>query len=375
MAGLYIHVPFCTKRCVYCDFFSNTDMAYREKYIEALSREMALRKEYLAGEPLSTIYFGGGTPSQLPAGDLEKIFREIDRHFDREPDMEITLEANPDDMTEEYIRSLQGLPFNRISMGVQSFDPADLHFLNRRHTREQAIRAVELCKEHHYTNISIDLIYGLPGQTPEKWKNNLATALNLNIPHISAYHLIYEEGTALEAWVTSGNVVPVDEEVSLALFSTLIDTLAGAGYEHYEISNFALPGCYSRHNSSYWKGEKYLGLGPSAHSYNGVNREWMVSSLPRYIRSVAEGKPEIEKEILTPRICYNDYIITRLRTQWGISYAEIENMFGNDFRTYCQKQAFPFIKQGILAEKEDKIIFTHKGIFVSDTVMCELLYV
>ena len=259
MAGLYIHVPFCAKRCLYCDFFSNTEMKYKEPYINALIKEMELRKGYIGNEALETIYFGGGTPSQLDEKDFGKIFEAIYRHFDVAEQMEITLEANPDDMKREYVSLLRNYPFNRVSMGVQSFHPEDLRFLNRRHDREQAIKAVELCKEYGITNISIDLIYGLPNQTQQAWEENLRQAIRLDVPHLSAYHLIYEEGTALYKLLEAGKVTPINEELSVSFFSTLIDRLAEAGYLHYEISNFARPGFFSKHNSSYWTGKKYLG--------------------------------------------------------------------------------------------------------------------
>ena len=262
MAGLYIHIPFCTKRCLYCDFFSNTEMKYKEPYLSAVIRELELRKDYLEGEPVETIYFGGGTPSQLQAADFSRIFEAIHRLFDVSPCAEITLEANPDDMTPGYVAGLQTLPFNRVSMGVQSFKEEDLRFLNRRHNREQALLAVDLCKKNGLENISVDLIYGLPGQTLEEWKQNLDTVIRLDIPHISAYHLIYEEGTALYKLKEAGKITPVDEDLSVALFTSLIDQLTANGYLHYEISNFARPGMLSRHNSSYWIGKKSLGKVP-----------------------------------------------------------------------------------------------------------------
>ena len=241
MAGLYIHIPFCAKRCLYCDFFSNTEMKYKEPYLAAVVRELELRKEYTDGEPVETIYFGGGTPSQLEAKDFDRIFNAIHRLFDVSHCQEITLEANPDDMTPEYVASLRSLPFNRVSMGVQSFKEEDLRLLNRRHNREQAVRAVELCKENGLSNISIDLIYGLPGQTVKEWEANLDTTIRLDIPHISAYHLIYEEGTALYKLKEAGKISPVEEEVSVTLFTSLIERLTANGYQQYEISNFARP--------------------------------------------------------------------------------------------------------------------------------------
>lgn len=375
MAGLYIHIPFCTKRCLYCDFFSNTEMKYKEPYLSAVIRELELRKDYLEGEPVETIYFGGGTPSQLQAADFNRIFEAIHRLFDVSPCAEITLEANPDDMTPGYVAGLQTLPFNRVSMGVQSFKEEDLRFLNRRHNREQALLAVDLCKKNGLENISVDLIYGLPGQTLEEWKQNLDTVIRLDIPHISAYHLIYEEGTALYKLKEAGKIIPVDEDLSVALFTSLIDQLTANGYLHYEISNFARPGMLSRHNSSYWIGKKYLGIGPSAHSYNGQNRQWNISSLPGYLQAIKKGVPDIEIENLDINTRYNDFIITGLRTMWGIKFNEIQQQFGKDKLIYCQKQAAPYLKQGLLIEKDDTLTLSRNGIFISDSIMSDLLWV
>ena len=375
MAGLYIHIPFCTKRCLYCDFFSNTEMKYKEPYLSAVIRELELRKDYLEGEPVETIYFGGGTPSQLQAADFSRIFEAIHRLFDVSPCAEITLEANPDDMTPGYVAGLQTLPFNRVSMGVQSFKEEDLRFLNRRHNREQALLAVDLCKKNGLENISVDLIYGLPGQTLEEWKQNLDTVIHLDIPHISAYHLIYEEGTALYKLKEAGKIIPVDEDLSVALFTSLIDRLTANGYLHYEISNFARPGMLSRHNSSYWIGKKYLGIGPSAHSYNGQNRQWNISSLPGYLQAIDKGVPDIEIENLDINTRYNDFIITGLRTMWGIKFNEIQQQFGKDKLIYCQKQAAPYLKQGLLIEKDDTLTLSRNGIFISDSIMSDLLWV
>ncbi len=329
MAGLYIHIPFCAKRCLYCDFFSNTDMKFKEPYIDAAIREMELRQEYIGGEPLDTTYFGGGTPSQLQQADFERIFEAADRLFGTSSCTEITLEANPDDMTPEYVASLRNLPFNRISMGVQSFKEKDLRFLNRRHNREQALRAVGLCKENGIQNISIDLIYGLPGQTLEEWQENLDDAIRLEIPHISAYHLIYEEGTALYKLMEAGKVTPIEEDLSVTLFSTLINRLTEAGYLHYEISNFGRPGYFSRHNSSYWTGTKYIGIGPSAHSYDGESRQWNISSLPRYLQGIKAGIPDIAT----------------------------------------------YLRQGLLIRENDTLTLSKKGIFISDGIMSDLLWV
>lgn len=375
MAGIYIHIPFCAKRCLYCDFFSSTDMQFKTPYIQAIIREMELRKDYIDNEPIETIYFGGGTPSQLGEKDFEKIFDAINRIFDTSQCQEITLEANPDDMTPEYVASLQKLPFNRISMGIQSFQEKDLRFLNRRHNREQAIRAVALCKEHGISNINIDLIYGLPGQTLDEWSLNLEEAILLDVPHISAYHLIYEERTALYKLLKEGGITPVDEELSVSLFSTLINRLTKAGYLHYEISNFARPGYISQHNSSYWLGKKYIGIGAAAHSYNGSNRLWSVSSLPLYLKGITTETPAVEIEELDENTQYNDFIITRLRTMWGIQLQKIKELFGEEKWNYLKQQVEPYLQQDLLNLQNETLKLSKKGIFISDGIMSDLLWI
>ncbi len=375
VAGLYIHIPFCAKRCLYCDFFSNTDMKFKEPYVNAVIREMELRQEYMKGEALETIYFGGGTPSQLQQADFERIFEAANRLFDTSSCTEVTLEANPDDMTPEYVASLRNLPFNRVSMGVQSFKEKDLRFLNRRHDRGQALHAVRLCKENGIQNISIDLIYGLPGQTLVEWQENLDEAIRLEIPHISAYHLIYEEGTALYKLMEAGKVTPVEEDLSITLFSTLINKLTDAGYLHYEISNFGRPGFFSRHNSSYWTGKKYIGIGPSAHSYNGESRQWNISSLPRYLQGIEAGIPDIEIEDLDINMKYNDFIITGLRTMWGIRTTDIRERFGKEKQAYLEQQAATYLRQGLLIRENEILTLSKEGLFISDGIMSDLLWV
>lgn len=375
MFSLYIHVPFCATRCVYCDFFSNTDTRYKEPYLRAIEKEMELRGEYIDDDTLETIYLGGGTPSQLSGNDLERIFNAISRRFSIAEGAEITLEANPDDIRPDYLSALRDLPINRISMGIQSFQPEDLRLLNRRHDREQAIRAVELCQAHGFTNLSIDLIYGLPGQTPEAWEENLRQAIRLGTPHLSAYHLTYEEGTALYKRLQAGQVKPVDEEVSVTLFHILTERMAEAGFQHYEISNFARPGFHARHNSAYWTGKPYLGLGPSAHSYNRTSREWNVASLPLYLRGIESGQPATERETLDLSTRYNDFIITGLRTMWGISLDKLRTEFGEALLAYCQKQARPYIQRGLLRQENDRLALSQAGILLSDGIMSELMYI
>ena len=375
MFSLYIHVPFCATRCVYCDFFSNTDTRYKEPYLRAIEKEMELRGEYIDDDTLETIYLGGGTPSRLSGNDLERIFNAISRRFSITEGAEITLEANPDDIRPDYLSALRDLPINRISMGIQSFRPEDLRLLNRRHDREQAIRAVELCQAHGFTNLSIDLIYGLPGQTPEAWEENLRQAIRLGTPHLSAYHLTYEEGTALYKRLQAGQVEPVDEEVSVTLFHILTERMAEAGFQHYEISNFARPGFHARHNSAYWIGKLYLGLGPSAHSYNRTSREWNVASLPLYLRGIESGQPATERETLDLSTRYNDFIITGLRTMWGISLDKLRTEFGEALLAYCQKQARPYIQRGLLRQENDRLALSQAGILLSDGIMSELMYI
>jgi oxygen-independent coproporphyrinogen-3 oxidase len=350
-------------------------MQYKEPYLAAVLQEMEMRKDYLSGETVETIYLGGGTPSQLTVKEAGRLFEGIYRLFPVDEHAEITLEANPDDMTPGYVASLRQLPVNRISMGVQSFDDDDLRFLRRRHTGRQAHEAVRLCRENGYVNISLDLIYGLPGQTPARWEKNLAEALLPAVPHLSAYHLTYEEGTPLYRLKEEGRIQPVDEEVSVTLFDMLIDTLTESGYQHYEISNFAKPGCQSVHNSSYWTGKKYLGIGPSAHSYNGESRQWNISSLVHYIEGIRRSLPEIESETLNNHNKYNDYILTGLRTCRGLSLSFILSAFGKEKYSYCLGQAMRFIHSGLLEKEEDRLFFSRPGLFVSDSVISDLLWV
>lgn len=373
MAELYIHVPFCARRCVYCDFYSNTDRSLVAPYIEALIREMELREDYLNGEAIETIYLGGGTPSLLREADLDHLFKAIDRLYGLGDAKEITIEGNPDDLHPDYVAQLKHLPINRISMGIQSFHDDDLRLLNRRHSAQQAIEAVENCVKAGLENISIDLIYGLPGQTPERWAKNLDTAISLQVPHLSAYHLTYEKGTPLDRMREAGQIAPIDEDTSLILFGQLIDQLGKAGYEHYEISNFARPNRYSRHNSSYWQGIPYIGLGPSAHSYDKKSRQWNIASIGSYIKAIQEGQLPFEREELSIHDQYDDYIITRTRTRWGLNPSEILTLFGQAYHDYFMLQATKAQTKGLLEIHDGNFCLTRAGIFISDSVMVELL--
>lgn len=375
MAGIYLHIPFCKKRCIYCDFFSTTRKEQKTAYIRALCHELTDRKNYLKGEPIETIYLGGGTPSQLAKEDFEAIFSHIYKVYKVTPNAEITLEANPDDLTSEYISMLRTFPFNRISMGIQTFQETTLKQLQRRHTADQAIRAFQGCRTAGFQNISIDLMYGLPGETLTSWKKDLKQALSLHPEHISAYHLIYEEGTPLWKLREQHKVEEADEDLSVSLFGTLIDELTTAGYEHYEISNFCRPGKYSRHNTSYWRGIPYLGCGPSAHSFNGTTREWNVSSIDLYIKGIEGNQRDFETENLDQTTRYNEFIITTIRTVWGTPIEKLKQEFGNELWEYCRKMSAPYLENGKLEIHEGALRLTREGIFISDSIMSDLLWV
>lgn len=375
MAGIYLHIPFCKTRCIYCDFYSTTRSNVKERYIQALCRELELRKPYLGNEPVETIYFGGGTPSQLSKKDFEKIFATIEKEYGMQHCQEITLEANPDDLSPEYIKELTTLPFNRISIGIQTFNEQTLQLLRRRHTAGQAVQAVEECRKAGFRNISIDLMYGLPGETRESWKADLEKAVSLNVEHISAYHLIYEEGTPLYKMLLKQKVAEVDEESSVGFFAMMIDQLTQAGFQHYEISNFCKPGMHSRHNSSYWNGKKYLGCGPSAHSFDGKSRQWNVSSLDKYLEGIEKEIPVIEVERLNITTRYNDFVITSLRTMWGLPLNRLKEEFGEELTLYCLSAAQIYVNSGKLEIRDNTLYLTKEGIFISDGIMSDLLWV
>ncbi len=375
MAGIYVHIPFCTSRCIYCDFFSSTDSSLRGGYVDAVCRELALRGGELADEVVSTVYFGGGTPSTLSAGERERLFRALSTVVDWSACDEVTFEVNPDDVTPAFIAALRDTPVNRLSMGVQSFDDSDLAFLRRRHTALAAVEAVTRCLEAGYDNMSIDLIYGLPGQTLAGWDGNLQRAMSLGVPHISAYSLIYEEGTALWRMRERGVVKECDEDTSLQMFERLIDVLAAHGYEHYEISNFARAGRYARHNTSYWQGIPYLGLGAAAHSYDGRCRRVNPLSLPAYMRAINENRVAYAEECETFDMLYNERILTSLRTCWGLDVKRLETDFGPERTQYCLEQARPHIEAGRLAFADGRLRITRAGLFTSDDVMSDLFWV
>ncbi|MGL4780925.1 MAG: radical SAM family heme chaperone HemW [Bacteroidales bacterium] len=383
MSGIYIHIPFCKRRCHYCDFYSSTNESVKQTYTEAICHEMNLRKSDLYHTP-QTIYFGGGTPSQLNSDEVRAIFRELNSNFDLSHCEEITFEMNPDDINGEYLSLLKEVGVNRISMGIQSFNDDLLKRINRRHDAQQAIDAVHLAQSMGFDNISIDLMYGLPGQDMDDWNRSLDIALSLNVKHISSYHLTYEEGTVLYKLLKEGKIHETQEELSLLFFQTLIDRLTEAGYEQYEISNFAKEDAYSRHNSSYWREIPYLGLGASAHSYDLSVRSWNPSSMKLYMQDILADKVATENEILNLQDKYNDYVITTLRTKWGADTQIIIQIFGEKLASHFNREAEKFIRKGLLkygqglgkCENEDKnfITLSREGIFVSDAIFEDLMY-
>lgn len=374
MAGIYIHIPYCKTRCTYCDFYTLTNESQIDPFVNALCREAQMRKEEFT-ESVQTIYFGGGTPSRLHQHHFDQIFETLRTHYTLDPNAEITVEANPDDLSDEYIRMLAQLPVNRLSMGIQSFNDRELKFLSRRHSALQAIEAVKKCQQHGFRNISIDLMYGLPDQTMEIWDQNLSQALALNIQHISAYHLIYEEKTRMYSLLKAGKIQQVDETISTAMFSRLIERLTAEGFIHYEISAFGKEGCFSRHNSAYWQNKKYVGLGPAAHSFDGDDRSWNVASLNRYIKSTESGLPEREVEHLNFYEKYNEYILTGLRTMWGVNLEELNDRFGEQLHLFCIGNAQKYMDQNLLIKEGNILKLTREGIFISDGIMSDLMWV
>ena len=350
MASIYIHFPFCKSRCIYCDFFSTTFLGLRSRYVEALKKELEMQCGYLSSSQVKTLYFGGGTPSQMDIGMLSEVMDCVYSHFDVSPDAEITMECNPDDLSDEYLCALRTrLPVNRLSLGVQTFDDGRLSFLRRRHSASGAIEALRKCRAHGYDNLSIDLIYGFPGQSLEEWESDIDRAIDLGVEHLSAYSLMYEEGTALYDMLSSGAVEEVDEEVSVSMYELLLTKMTAAGYRHYEISNFCKPGFHSRHNSGYWDGSHYLGIGAGAHSYNGKSREWNECSIELYLAGILEGKNGYRgSEMLDDRTRFNEMLMISLRTSSGVNLTRLERLFGQEMKTLLLSKAAPYIDRGQL---------------------------
>lgn len=373
MAGIYIHIPFCKKLCHYCDFYHVISAGNNSEFIDTLIKEAEIRKDYLSDEPVSTIYLGGGTPSVFSTDDLRKILQNIGRLFRIDPQPEITVEMNPDDVNPEYLGGLKDLNVNRISLGIQSWRDEDLKLLNRRHDANGAKRALRDVLDAGFENVTIDLIYGIPGLGAAGWESNLDIAFSYDIKHLSAYHLTIEPGTIFGKWKEKGHLTEIDEEESAVQFQMLIEKSSKAGFVHYEISNFGKPGYFSVHNTNYWKQVSYLGLGPSAHSFNGYSRQWNVRNLKKYITEVNEMKPFFEKEELDLRTRFNEYIMTSLRTMWGIDLDYIERVFEKEGYDYVVNLAGKFRNYGLLIQDKKNLVLTDQGKLISDNIISEFM--
>ena len=376
MAGIYVHIPFCASRCSYCDFFSTLQLgAMGSRYVEALVAESQLRREELQNEPVRTLYLGGGTPSQLPLPLLQRLIDGLRQALDLSGVEEFTVEANPDDVTPEWCAAVAALGVNRVSMGVQSFEDDILRLIGRRHTARQAVETVANLRSAGINNISIDLIFGLPGQTLDSWTASVNQAIAMHPQHISAYGLTYEEGTRLWRQRESGEVVEVPEEQCLEMYRILVDGLQAAGYEHYEISNFAFPGYHSRHNSSYWDGTPYLGLGAAAHSYDGKVRRWNPHDLQQYIGKVLAGELACEAEELTRSERYDECVMLGLRTARGVDAERLRQGFGDEAWRCFQREAQRHIEAGNLRVTDDNhYVLTADGIMLSDSIIRDLMW-
>lgn len=372
MAGIYLHIPFCKQKCHYCNFFSLASLKNKDAFLQALNREITLQKAYLHEEEVQTIYFGGGTPSMLSADEIKTILQNLRQHYNIHPEVEITLEGNPDDLTKEKINQFIAIGINRLSIGVQSFHGDDLTYLNRVHDAAQAKSVIKNAFAAGFEKLTIDLIYGIPTLTTEKWAANLDYFFETGIKHLSAYALTVEPRTALAQLIRKEKLQPVDEQQSAQHFELLMQRMESAGFVHYEISNFALPGHYSKHNSLYWIGGNYLGLGPSAHSYNGVSRQWNVSHLAKYNEMAGISTAVYEKETLTLDQRYNEYVMTSLRTSWGCDLTHIRNAFGEKYSNYCHKMAQDGLSKNYLQNEQNVLRLTAAGKLFADGIAAEL---
>lgn len=374
MAGIYLHIPFCRKKCTYCDFhFSTTFEPYRDKMIRSLEKEIELRKDYLDDQTIETIYFGGGTPSVLNEDELVRLLNKIRTLFKVSANVEVTLEANPDDFTQEKVMEWKKAGVNRLSIGIQSFREKDLQWMNRSHNVEQSYEAVKMAQSAGITNITIDLIYGLPEMMMKEWEEQVETAVKLGVNHISAYCLTVEQNTALHHFVNRGTIIPAGEDQQADEFRKLVEILKDKGFEQYEISNFAIPGFESRHNSAYWKGINYLGIGPSAHSFNGVSRMWNVANNQRYLKGVEGGLPENEIEELTHEDRFNELLLTGLRTVYGVELNRLIGILTPEEAFY--KTLHDYEKSGDIEIVDEVIYLTKQGRLIADRIAADLFIV
>lgn len=373
MAGIYVHIPFCKKLCNYCDFYHILSDGSHSAFTDAMLKEAEARSNYLGNEPVSTIYFGGGTPSVLGIGELEKILDGLKKRFEAGQESEITIELNPDDITPEYLKGLRHAGFNRISLGIQSWRDEDLVFLSRRHNAEQASAALKETLAAGFQNLTIDLIYGIPGMSLRAWESNLEISLSYDIKHLSAYHLTIEPGTVFGKMKEKGLFKETDEERSNAEFNILVRKTESAGFIHYEISNFGKEGFFSQHNTNYWKQIPYLGLGPSAHSFNGYSRQWNIADVNKYIKYVNEGETFFEKEELDLKTRFNEYVMTSLRTMWGLDLEHIERTFDKESSDYVVNLSEKFIGYGMMKRNEKNLVLTNQGKMISDNIISEFM--
>jgi oxygen-independent coproporphyrinogen-3 oxidase len=371
MAGLYIHIPFCKQACHYCDFHFSTSTSNQSQLVDAIAKELRMQKKYLAGESLETIYFGGGTPSLLREEELKKILETIHLNFTVVEGAEVTLEANPDDLSQENLAFMRSAGLNRLSIGIQSFEDEILGFLNRVHSSEDATACLTRARKAGFDNISVDLIYAIPNQNDEQWKRNIDRVIELSPEHISAYSLTIEEKTVFGNWIRKGRFKSESDEVAAVQMEILMESLSTAGYEHYEISNFSKPNFYSRHNSSYWRQKKYLGVGPSAHSYNGESRQYNVKNNSLYIRSIGEGKIPFEFEKLTRANHINEYLLTTLRTSWGTDLGYLIDHFNFDLQHEREKELEEFQKLGLVERRENHLVLTQRGKLLADQIAAD----
>ena len=374
MSGIYIHIPFCKQACHYCDFHFSTNLKKKDEMVLALAKEIEMRKSEFQDEIVETIYFGGGTPSILQIEDLKFLIDAVYKNYKVVENPEITVEANPDDLTENRIIELSNNKVNRLSIGIQSFFEDDLQLMNRAHNVEEAKKCLEIATQY-FDNISIDLIYGVPEMSNEKWLQNIETALSFGVPHISSYALTVEPKTALHSFIQKGIIPQPDDEVAQEHFQILVDKLSENGFIHYELSNFGKENYFSKNNSSYWLGKKYIGIGPSAHSYDGISRSWNIANNMLYLKSISADKLPHEVEILTQQDRYNEYVMTGLRTIWGVSLERIEKEFGKDYLNYLLNQADKFLIDGLLSIAENVMTTTAKGKFLADGIASDLFLV
>lgn len=373
MAGIYLHIPFCRQACSYCDFHFSTSLKHKDELLKAMKEELILRKGELQ-LPLQSIYFGGGTPSTLTAVEIDEFMTLIKDHYPLEEEVEITLEANPDDLTHDYIQELKKSSINRLSVGIQSFRDVDLQLMNRAHNAKEAEESLELISKN-FELFTLDLIYGIPGLTNEDWERNIRKALSYNPKHLSAYALTVEEKTALEYQIRKKKVAPIDENLAQEQFYILKSILEEEGFEHYEISNFAKDGYYAINNTAYWKGESYLGIGPSAHSYDQKNRSWNISNNVKYIKAIQEEKLPSEMEQLSEWESYNEYVMTGLRTLWGISLEQLKSKFSKELFDYFINNSATKIESNILIKEKGSIYIHPSKLFFADGIASDLFFV